>query len=214
MPKTLTVATYNTPVRLEPHGPAFQRLADDGADLICAQENGDSSPRRNKPKGWKYHRPKRARSTVVYWNPKTVTVTKRGAKRMSRPGFRSLRYAVWVDALTDVGRVRVASVHLPAFYSASEKNRAEYDHQADKLARWFRRRPDLVVGGDYNGSVGGKRMAPIVAAGHPSDPVKTGPDGQTIDYVIVSRAGRLRPRRTRLGPRGRSDHAAVLVDIA
>lgn len=207
------IATYNSPHRLRPHAPTFAELADAGVDIIAAQENADADPRRNAPAGWRWHRPKRARSTVIYWNPRTVTVTKRGAKRLSRPGFRSLRFGVWVDAKTTAGTVRVMSVHLPAFYAKSARTRAEYDHQAAKLARWLNGGTNRIAAGDYNGSTKGSRMAPLVAAARFSDPVDSGPHGTAIDYVAVSKRSRLRPRRTRLGPKGRSDHRAVIVDV-
>ncbi len=209
---SVVVASYNAPHRLRPHTKAMQELADAGADIICAQEHTDRDDWR--PKGWRRYRPSKAQSNTIYWNPRTVRPKKRGARRLSSPGFRSLRYGVWVAFKTDIGTVRVMGVHLPAFYKKSETNAREYDKQVKKVARWAAGGRYRVVAGDFNGSVGNRRMRPLEDVLRFSTPKPTGPAGQKIDYVATSRTGRLRPGLTRLGPRGNSDHAPVLVTLS
>lgn len=207
----MIVATANIPPRLGPHKADMQRLADQGAAIICTQEDADS--RQWVPRGWRRWRPKRARSTAIYYDPRVVTIKRKGAKRLSSVGFSSLRYGVWAQFRTPLGSMRVMSVHLPAFYASSAKRRAEYDRQARKVAAWAARKPNRVVAGDYNGSVGGQRMAPLVAVMDFSEPVASGPKGTKIDYVAVAKGGRFRVARTRLGAKGRSDHRPVLATL-
>lgn len=208
----MIVATANIPPRLGPHKADMQRLADSGAAIICTQEDADSG--QWTPRGWRRWRPKRARSTAIYYDPRVVTIKRRkGAKRLSSPGFGSLRYGVWAQFRTPIGPMRVMSVHLPAFYSKPARA-AEYDKQAKKVAAWAAKRPNRVVAGDFNGSVGGKRMAPMVAVMDFSEPVASGPKGTKIDYVAVAKQGRFRITRTQLGRAGRSDHCPVLATLA
>lgn len=181
--------------------------------MILAQEHTDNDPEANCPEGWDYHRPDVARSNVVYWNPATIRVRKRGANRLSTPGFRSLRYLVWVGADTAAGPMEIASIHLPAFYSSSEANRKEYDRQAAKVAEWVRGSELRVVGGDFNGKTGNRRMRPIDEVLDLSDPVPSGPAGQPIDYVGVAKAGPYRVVGTERMAATNSDHAAVIVTV-
>jgi endonuclease/exonuclease/phosphatase family metal-dependent hydrolase len=195
-------------------------LAAQGADIICAQEHTDKDDW--SPAGWKRYRPQgnedhnEAQSNTIYYNPKTVRLTKkRGAIRMSSPGFRSYRALVWGHFRTRKGNkpIRVAGLHLPAFYNDSEKNKVEYDKQAVKLANWVKKGKNRVIAGDFNGSKGGARMEPIEAEARLSDAVKTGPNGQKIDYVGVVRGGNWKIVETVRGPKFNSDHNCVLVTL-
>lgn len=206
------VVTYNSPHRLRPHKAYMQTIADQGADIITAQEHTDSD--NWSPRGWKRYRPKKAQSNTIYWNPNTVKATKkRGALRLSTPGFRSLRYGVWMHFKTKEGPMRVMSVHLPAFASSQASSLREFNKQTPKLAKWIRGGKYRVVAGDFNAQTGNKRMKPVDAVTRFSAKVKSGPSGQPIDYVGVAKHGPFKITRTRLLGKGRSDHKAVMVTI-
>jgi len=207
----IRVATANVPHRLRPHDAAVQRLADRGAAIIVTQEEADGPGW--TPRGWRRFRPRRARSVCIYWNPDVVTRMRKGAKRLSRPGFRSPRYGVWCHFRTPEGPLRIMGVHLPAFYAASTRNRREYDRQARKVARWASRGRFRVVAGDFNGSVTGARMRPLIEVLAFSDKAPTGPAGQTIDYVAAAKHGPWRVVETCIMPAGRSDHRPVLAGL-
>lgn len=197
------ISTLNAPGRLAPHDEAFQKLADLGADIICAQEHTDKDDWR--PKGWERYRPTSAQSNTIYWNPATVDAGERGSHQLSSPGFESYREAVWVR----FGDVRVISVHLPAFYASRPGRKEEYDKQVQRLLDFIE--PGDVIGGDFNGSVGGKRMAPLVEALDFSDPKPTGPGGAKIDYVAATSP--YVTGETRLVRVPSSDHDAVIVVV-
>jgi endonuclease/exonuclease/phosphatase family metal-dependent hydrolase len=216
----ITVATYNAPNRLKPHGRGFQWLADQGADIICAQEHTDKNDW--SPRGWRRWRPTGtdglpgdATSNTIYYNPKVVRLKKKGTIQMSSPDFRNDRDIVWAHFRTRKGGhpLRVSSIHLPAFYTKNPKNRREYDRQAKKLAAWVKGGRNRVVAGDFNGTKGRKRMAPIDAVTRLSRAVRSGPSGQRIDYVGARRGGRWRVVKTVRGKKFRSDHASVLVTL-
>jgi hypothetical protein len=209
----IVVATYNAPNRLKPHQAGFQWLADQGAAIICAQEHTDKNDWR--PKGWKRWRPTGATSNTIYYDPAVVVLKKKGTIQMSSPDFRNDRDLVWGHFRTRKGDhpLRVSSTHLPAFYTSNATNKKEYDRQIRKLAEWMKGGKNRVVGGDFNGSKGGKRMAPIEAVARLSAAVKTGPSGQKIDYVGVRRGGRWKVVKTVRGKKFRSDHASVLVTL-
>ena len=134
---------------------------------------------------------------------------------MSSPDFRNDRDIVWAHFRTRKGGhpIRVAGIHLPAFYTSNPKNKAEYDRQIRKLAEWVKGGKNRVVAGDFNGSKGGARMKPIEAVARLSAAVRSGPSGQKIDYVGVRRGGRWKVVKTVRGKKFRSDHASVLVTL-
>lgn len=136
-------------------------------------------------------------------------------QRLSSPGFRSYRDLVWAHFLTANGGypIRVAGIHLPAFYNDSAKNKREYDKQAPKIAEWAKGGKNRVVGGDFNGTKGGKRMKPIDEAIRLSKAVPSGPSGQKIDYVGAVRGGSWKVVETKRGSKFNSDHNAVLVTL-
>lgn len=208
---SVTVATYNAPHRLGPHGAAFQRLADAGVDVIAAQEHTDRDDW--TPRGWRRHRPAVAQSTTIYWNPRTVTARKRGHRRISSPGFHEYRGLTWVHFATSIGPLRVASAHPPAFKTSRPAHAAEYRRQIRRMARWLSRGTFRAIAGDVNGKIPSVWTRPLTAAGRWSRPVPSGPRRALIDYVGVNASGPYRIASTRLGDRGRSDHSPVIVTI-
>ena len=69
---SLIVAAQNWPHRLRGHNPkaGFQKLANMGADIICAEEHADID--NWSPRGWKRYRrrqrsPRRSTSTPTWW---------------------------------------------------------------------------------------------------------------------------------------------------
>lgn len=210
----IVVATWNAPHRLRPHYDGLRWADEQGVDIVVCQEHTDSN--NWAPTGWGRYRPKRAQSNTIYFRKSAVRRIRGGAIRLSSPGFRSYRDLVWAHFRTKKGRhpLRMASIHLPAFYSSNAKNKAEYDKQAPKVARWMRNGKDRVIGGDFNGSKGGKRMAPIEKDVILSNAVRSGPSGQKIDYVgVPRRGGRWRIIKTVQGPKFGSDHNMVLVTL-
>ena len=178
--------------------------------LICGQEAGDTLPAEIAPHGWCWHRPTKAQSAVVYWDPRTVRVTSKGAFKTSSEGDPlAPRYIVWVEI---DGWLRVGSTHLPA-NKDKPANAREHTHQADRCAAWLDH-PGRVLAGDLNANPGSDWMAPLrdVGARHhkPTEP-GTGPHGQPIDHVWTSRD---LPRPVTLGTMsGSSDHDALVVEV-
>jgi endonuclease/exonuclease/phosphatase family metal-dependent hydrolase len=218
----IKIGTANTPRRMAPHKRALRWLEDQGADIVLLQENTDNDDWRPSKKRWGIYRPQgtkdhnEAQSNTIYWRRATIKRTKkRGAIRLSSPGFRSYRALVWAHFKVRQGNkpVRVASIHLPAFYTKSLKNKREYDRQAPKVAKWARGGRNRVVGGDFNGTKGNRRMRPIDSAVRLSRPVRSGPKGQKIDYVGGKRGGRWVVVDTVRGPKFDSDHNVVLVTL-
>jgi endonuclease/exonuclease/phosphatase family metal-dependent hydrolase len=212
----LKVGTANTPNRLAPHKRFMKWMEDNGADIVLLQENTDSNDWRPNKKRWGKYRPKSAQSNTIYWRKSTIQRTKkRGTERMSSPGFRSYRDLVWAHFRVRSGKkpVRVAGIHLPAFYTSSAKNKREYDKQVVKVAEWVAGGKNRVIGGDFNGSKGGARMKPIEKAAVLSKPVASGPSGQKIDYVGAKRGGTWKVVGTKVGPKFDSDHNVVLVTL-
>lgn len=217
------VGTGNMPRRLAPHNRAMQWFEERGADIVLAQEHTDTDDWRPSKKRWGRYRPQgtddhdEAQSNTIYWRRATIKRTKkRGAIRLSSPGFFSYRALVWAHFRVRKGNkpIRVAGVHLPAFYDRSAKARREYDKQAPKVAEWMRGGKNRVVGGDFNGTKGSERMAPIEADVRLSRAVPSGPSGQKIDYVGVRRRGGVwKIVKTERGPKFDSDHNVVLVTL-
>lgn len=212
--ESVEVVAWNTPHRLGPHAAGVAQLARTGADVIAVQEVTDRDPERMTPPGWSSYRPARARHNAVLWDRATVERVRCGALRVSnaRTGPR-VRYAVWCHFRTAAGPMRVASVHLPAFYTRSDRNRREYDAQEPRLARWLERGRWRVMAGDYNGRIPGRRTPNLADAARWSRPVPSGPSGQRIDYVGASRAGPWRVSSTVAGPYLTSDHRPVRVTL-
>lgn len=219
----IKVATANAPHRLRPHRRAWAWMDAQGVDIILAQEHTDGNDWRPSKRRWGRFRPQgtedhnEASSNTIYWRRATIKKNKGGAIRLSSPGFRSYRALVWMAVRVKKGGgkpMRVASVHLPAFYSSRPKNRAEYDKQAPKVARWMRGGKNRIVGGDFNGVKGQPRMKPIEADVRLSAAVKSGPSGQKIDYVGArKRGGTWKIVKTERGPKFDSDHNIVIVTL-
>lgn len=215
----IKVATWNAPHRLRPHHDGLRWAKRKGADVVLCQEHTDSD--NWAPSGFSRVRPRRGQSNTICYRRATMRMKRSGSKRMSSPGFRSYRDLLWVAFRTkkDGHPLRVAGIHLPAFYNTPNKrgeypNRVEYDKQAPKVARWMRNGKNRVVGGDFNGSKGNKRMAPIEKDVRLSAAVKTGPHGQKIDYVGQRRrGGTWKIVKTERGPKFGSDHNIVLVTL-
>ena len=210
----LKVGSYNTPHRLAPHRQGMQWLADQGCVIICAQEHTDKD--NWSPRGWKRFRPTKAQSNTIYYNPKAVRFKKGGAKRMSSPGFRSLRYITWAHFRTVKGNkaIRVGGIHLPAFKTSSKSSAAEFRKQEPMAASWLDNGPNRVLAGDFNATLPGKNWTPNLSrVGQWSKKVKTGPSGQAIDYVGVPKDGKWKVVATKLGKKFRSDHASVIVTL-
>lgn len=209
----ITVATFNSPHRLMPHAAAFQRLADRGCVIICAQENADNDPQRNMPDGWRYYRPARARSTAVYWNPHAVDHTAHGHATVSSAGFREHRGLTWVQFDTPDGLMRIASAHPPAFKTSRRSHAIEYRKQIRLMAEWLRNSPDRVLAGDINGRIPSLWTRPLSRAGRWSRPVPSGPNGARIDYIGVNKHGLWQIHRTLLDQKRSSDHRAVIAQL-
>lgn len=200
----ITIVTANLPGRLAPHRDALAWCHRQGADIVLAQEHRDGD--NWAPRGWGRYRPSAARSNTIYHRRSTVDRTPRkGFVRLS-----STRVLLWRHFRFSGRPIRVASVHLPAFY---HQNKASYDRQARAVAQWARGGRHRVVGGDFNGSKGGARMEPIVDAVRLSRPVPSSPQGNPIDYVGGVRGGSWRVVDTVRGPRFDSDHNLVLVRL-
>jgi endonuclease/exonuclease/phosphatase family metal-dependent hydrolase len=211
----IVVATFNAPHRLGPHTEAFNKIAL-VADVICAQEHTDTDHERNCPPGWLVHRPKRARSNVVYWNPSVVEAQKHGAPQVSSEDFNSLRRLVWVHFRTvmDNRPLRVASVHLPAFKTSRPRNAAEFRKQEKIVADWLSKGRFRVVAGDINAKIPSRIWTRNLAdVGVWSDQVASGPHGQPIDYVGVNRCGPWKISNTYLDDKRSSDHKAVFATL-
>ena len=189
----------------------MQLLADDGVDIIAAQENADNDDW--SPRGYKRWRPNRARSTTIYWNPKTVKATEMGHKRLSSVGFPSYRGLTFVIFQTDIGMLEVASVHLPAFKTSKPGHAKEYRKQEQKLARYLSGSTRRVVAGDINGQIPSKWTPNLSLSGRWSDPVPSGPRDSKIDYVGVTKTGPYKIVKTKLGDEKRSDHRPVIATL-
>lgn len=213
----IKVATWNAPHRLRPHHAGLAWADKNGVDVVLCQEHTDTDDWRPDKNRWGRIRPTRAQSNTIYYRKQTMQRKKVGAIRMSSPGFRSYRDLVWaafrVKKSTPRRPVRIASIHLPAFYTSSRKNKLEYDKQAVKVAKWARGGKNRVVGGDFNGSKGGGRMAPIEKDVRLSKAVPSGPSGQKIDYVGVRRGGTWKVVETERIQKWGSDHAMVVVTL-
>lgn len=216
------VGTGNMPRRLAPHWATMAWFDRKGVDVVVAQEHTDRDDWRPSKKRWGRYRPQgtddhdEAQSNTIYWRRATIKRTKkRGAIRLSSPGFFSYRALVWAHFRVRQGNkpIRVAGIHLPAFYDKSAKARREYDKQAPKVALWAKGGRNRVVGGDFNGTTGSARMKPIDDAIRLSRAVASGPDGQKIDYVGAVRGGRWTVVATERGPKFNSDHNPVLVTL-
>ena len=211
----LRVATYNSPGRLQSHGLPrdFQALAEMGVVMISAQENRDSDPARNCPRGWHFYRPREAQSTAVYWDPDAVDAKRRGHARMSSPRFHSYRGLTWVHFRTEHGPLRFASAHPPAFKTSRPSHAREYRAQQKRMAEWLLDGPFRVIAGDINGQVPSRVWTPdLSAAARASRKVPSGPHGAKIDYVLTNRHGPWAPGHVEL-VRGGSDHKAVVVEM-
>lgn len=209
---SVVVATANAPHRLRPHKTDFQRLADQGVDIICAQEHADRDDWR--PRGWRRWRPRVAQSTTVYWNPRTVTVKRRGHARMSSPGFHEYRGLTWVHFRTKEGPLRVASAHPPAFKTSRPRHAREYRKQEKRMAAWLEDGAFRCIAGDINGQIPSRVWTRTLGrVGRWSKPIPSGPGGKKIDYVGVNRRGPWKIVRSALGSKGRSDHRPVIVKL-
>lgn len=180
-------------------------------DVVLGQENADGDPEKNAPDGILYFRPKDAQSNAIYWDPKRITGSSGGLERLSSPGFVSLRYLVWFNFVKDAHRVRIGSIHLPAFYNTKPKHRREYDKQEPKAASWFSGDEVNILGGDLNGRIGAARTRNLTKAGRWSKPARSGPQGQTIDWVGANRKGHWYPIRTQMHTPKNADHKPVIV---
>lgn len=197
-----------------PHRADFQKLADLGAAVIAAQENRDGDPAKNCPKGWAFFRDPEAQSNAVYYNPKILSPVDDGLFRMSSPGFRSLRYIVWVRFKTKGGRpLHFGSVHLPAFKTSSKSAAEEFRKQEPKAAAWLAGDPAAVLAGDYNAQIPSNWTPNIQKVGVPSRQIPTGPAGQPIDYVVTHKGGLWKPTETRRIKSSSSDHDIALVKL-
>lgn len=210
----LVVATWNAPHRLRPHYDGLRWADKNGVDILVCQEHADKD--NWAPPGWERHRPKRAQSNTIYFRKSSVRKIKGGAIRLSSPGFKSYRDLVWAHFKTRSGGhpIRVAGIHLPAFYSSRPPNRKEYDKQAPKIAKWMREGKNRVVGGDFNGIKGQPRLRPIEADIRLSTAVGSGPGNRAIDYVgVPKRNGAWKIVKTERGPKFKSDHRMILVTL-
>lgn len=214
---TLTVATQNYPHRILVKDRAaaqrtFQRLADQGCDVIVGQEQTDTDPRVVCPDGWRFHRPKAARHNAVYWNPATVEEEKVGHVRVNkRDGATWTRFIVWVHVKKDGKPARVGGIHLPAFKTSRPRNAAEFRVQEERLANWLHGGKWRILAGDFNAQIPSRVWTRNLArVGRWSRKVVSGPHRSKIDYAGSSRRGRWYPVRTRTMD-SRSDHKAVIV---
>lgn len=190
----------------------MQELADSGIDIIAAQENADVD--NWSPEGWNRWRPKRARSTTIYWNPNTVNQIKKGHKRLSSLTFPSYRGITWSIFETEIGVLQVASAHLPAFKTSKPRNAKEFKKQEQKLANWLNYRDYRIVAGDINATIPGVKWTPnLTMVGRWTEPVPSGPHDTKIDYVGVNGLGPYCISETELKPEGRSDHHPVVATI-
>lgn len=212
---TVGLATWNAPQRAgdQPRIRGFQRLADDGAVVIAGQEIPDNDAAKLCPNGYSRHRPKAARSEVIYWDRSEWEHLGRGAFRLHSDNAPAPRYAVWVLLRhRKTGEVRrFASVHLVAFKTS--RHGREYEHQAKRLAEWLARGEGRVAMGDMNGSFDGKWLREVekVAKVH-TRPTKSGPDGQFIDLILTNKDA---PRaiNAKALPGFPGDHRPVRADL-
>lgn len=190
--KAEKIATANRPQRQgeSVNDRLFQRLADRGNAVIAGQEIPDADAKRLCPKGYRRHRPRAARSEVLYWNPRVWDELGRGALLISSPHAPAPRFIVW--AMLQHGATgtlrRFGAVHLVAFKTRDKRHAAEYRHQQERCAEWLQRHPRGVLMGDFNGSFGGHWLTDLEAVGNDHTPhTNSGPDGQNIDLIVTSK---------------------------
>lgn len=129
----MKVATLNHPAR---YGrPRLNNLA---VDVVAMQEQPD---RPRLPRGWRKHRPRRGRSTLVAWRHQRIPRRDRGHVHLGDTP--NQRYLTWVRYRWLI----VASVHLPAF---KDKNGPQHTAQMERIAAWLAAHPSAVVLGDFN----------------------------------------------------------------
>jgi len=211
MPK---VATYNCPARYGNAADDVQKLADRGNTVIAVQEVADADVAKLTPKGWRRHRPAKARSAAIFWDPKVWTVLGRGAYRIHSKGWGTPRYIVWVNLQhRATGKTRrFGSVHLVAFKTSKPAHGHEYRKQADRVATWLDRGPRRVALGDYNGTPGSGWLKPVDKVARPHTPkTKSGPGGQWIDLIYT--ANQIPNAKGAKTVKLRGDHKAVEADL-
>lgn len=216
---SIVVATANVPHRLlhKGLGRDMQRLADIGVTIIGTQESADNDWKVIRPQGWRHWRPDIARHGIVMWDPRKVTMVKKGyetisiAKKGTNPNYRAI---VWVHFRVKAtgDRIRFGTTHLPAFYNSKAGQRREYDHQEPLAAKWLAGGRNRVLVGDFNGKIPGSRTRNLARVGRWSRQVVSGPHNAKIDYVGTNRRGPWRPGRTRT-VQGGSDHRYVVVTL-
>ena len=216
---TLIIAAQNWPHRLAHKNPkhGFQVLADKGADIICAEEHADVDDW--SPRGWKRYRgPKDehgnyvAQSTTLYFNPDAVKPHRRGHVQMSSPHFHEHRGLTWVQFTTEIGPLRVAAAHPPAFKTSRRSHAIEYRKQMVRMANWLKAEEHRAIAGDINGVIPSSWTRPLSQVGRWSDPVPSGPHAARIDYLGVNKKGPYKVSNVALVPGG-SDHKGVLVKV-
>lgn len=212
----LKIATSNLPARLSPHFETLDWCERKGADIVLAQEHTDKDNWANQDV-YNRFRPKRARSCTIYYKPSRLVPKNKGAKRLSSPGFYSLRYLVWHHFRTVDGDVpiRVGNIHLPAFKTSNPRAAVEFRRQEALAAKWLSGGKNRVLGGDFNAQVRSRFWCPnLREVGQWSDAVSSGPKGQKIDYVGSNKVnGRWEIVDTELGFKFNSDHNVVLATL-
>jgi hypothetical protein len=187
------VATKNAPHRYGDANNArdFQRLADEEhVTVIGGEEIPDAAAKRLTPRGWRRHRPTKAKSEALYWDPVEWKCLGRGAFKISSDKAPAPRFILWAlleHRETGVIR-RIGVAHLIAFKTRNKAHGAEYTYQAAKVAEWLSRGPRRVVLCDANGSPDGHWLAEVMkVANAQTPPTKSGPHDDFIDLILTAK---------------------------
>ena len=131
---------------------------------------------------------------------------------MSSPHFHEHRGLTWVQFTTEIGPLRVAAAHPPAFKTSRKSHAIEYRRQMVRMAAWLEAEEHRAMAGDINGVVPSGWTKPLAQVGRWSKPVPSGPHAARIDYVGVNKKGPYKVSNVALVPGG-SDHKGVLVKV-
>lgn len=213
---TAKVATANRPQRMgeSRNDAVVQRIADRRNTVVACQEIPDADAARLCPHGYRRHRPRAARSEVIYWDPSTWEELGRGAFQISSE-HGTPRFIVWVrlrHRKTGVVR-KFGCVHLVAFKTKNKKHAEEYRHQDAKCAEWMRRNPTGVLMGDFNGTFEGQWLKELEKVANDHTPTtRSGPEGQPIDLIVTNKSI---PRAVRAAviQDGDPDHKPVEAEL-